>query len=97
MNNGHQLESVSTEALAHFEHFIRFVSVDPVKNRARFYLLTWQPTLQGGGALVCTWGRLGTQGRSLAVFYNDRASAQVKIARALKRRFKRGYQLAEWQ
>ena len=90
-------EESPTEGLEHFKHFIRFVSVDPVKNRARFYLLTWQPTLQGGGALVCTWGRLGSRGRSLAVFYDDRATAQTKIDRAIKRRLKRGYQLAEWQ
>lgn len=97
MSDEQQPQAVIAEALEHFEHYIRFVSHDPTKNRSRFYLLTWQTTLTGEVALVCTWGRLGSQGRSLAVFYDDRATAHDKIARAIKRRLKRGYQLAEWQ
>ncbi len=50
-------------ALARFRGRVRFGSVDPARNRARFYTLTWQPALWGGGAIVRTWGRLGGLGR----------------------------------
>ena len=50
------------------------------------------------------WGSIGlylgpthTHGHSLTIFSDDRIAAQVKIARAIKHRLKRGYQLAEWQ
>ena len=55
------------EELVRFQHYVRFVSLNPAKNRARFYLLSWQISLEGDTALVCTWGRLGTQGRSRVV------------------------------
>ena len=71
-------------------------SLDPAKNRARFYTVTWQPTLWGGGALVRRWGRLGRQGRALPHFYPDRASAQASVERLIRRRLTRGYQLIEW-
>ena len=90
-------EEIPAEALAEFEEFVRFVSRDPAKNRARFYLLTWQPTLDGEMALVCTWGRLGTQGRSLAVVFPERSCAQAKIAHLIRRRFQHGYQMMSWR
>lgn len=49
-------------AVVGFQQFARFVSLDPDENRQRFYTLTWQPLLWGGGALVRTWGRVGTRG-----------------------------------
>ena len=78
---------------------VRFVSLDPAKNRARFYTLTRQPALWGGGAIVRRWGRLGGQGWALTTFYPDRASAQESqesVERLIRRRLRRGYQLVEW-
>ena len=82
--------------LARFRGRVRFVSVDPERNRARFYTLTWQPALWGGGAVVRAWGRLGSPGRTLTHFYLDRASAQARVERLIRRRLRRGYRVIEW-
>lgn len=58
-----------------FRSFIRLESIDPSRNRARFYALAWQPTLWGEEALRCTWGRLGTLGRSHVTVYADETQA----------------------
>ncbi len=91
-----QREAIPAEALAQFHHYVRFVSQDMAKNRQRFYLLSWQPTLEGDTALVCTWGRLGTQGRSRTLCYPERAQVQAKLVRLIPWRLPRGYQLAAW-
>ncbi len=79
------------EEVARFTCQVRFESLAPAKNRARFYTLTWQPALWGGGAIVRAWGRLGGRGRALTTFYDDRASAQASVERLIRRRLKRGY------
>ena len=68
--------AMSAEGAARFTCYARFVSVDPTRNRARFYALTWQPALWGGGALIRAWGRLPGPGRALTRFCPDRASTQ---------------------
>ncbi len=88
---------MSTEEATRFTCYVRFVSIDPERDRARFYALTWQPTLWGGGALVRHWGRLPGPGRSLVQLYPDRASAQAEIERLIARRLRRGYQATSWQ
>ena len=85
----------SPDGLASFRAYARFVSVDATKNRYRFYSLSWQPALWGGGALVRCWGRIGTKGRSLAIFYQDRAGAQQLVEQIVKRRLQRGYHLVD--
>lgn len=82
--------------MALFELHVRFISQDAAKNRQRFYLLSWQPMLDGDIALVCSWGRLGTQGRSRTIFYPDRAQLQENLVRLIKRRLKRGYRVTAW-
>jgi predicted DNA-binding WGR domain protein len=83
------------EAIARFQVYARFVSVDPAKNRYRFYSLTWQPSLWGGGALIRTWGRIGTTGRTLETFHEDRGSTRALVERIVKRRLQRGYQVVD--
>ena len=83
-------------AVLGFDQFVRLLSLDPARNRYRFYCLTWQPCLWGGGALVRAWGRLGTPGRSLTAFYPDRASAEAAIGRLLRRRLRHGYRVVAW-
>jgi predicted DNA-binding WGR domain protein len=92
-----QREEVTAEELAQFQHYVRFVSIDIAKNRQRFYLLSWQPTLEGDVALVCSWGRLGTYGRSRTIFSPERAQVQEHLVRLIRRRIQRGYQIATWQ
>ena len=85
----------SVEAVAQFQAYARFVSVDSTKNRFRFYSLIWQPCLWGGGALLRSWGRIGAKGRSLQTFYQDRESAQTMVDQLIRRRLQRGYQVAD--
>jgi predicted DNA-binding WGR domain protein len=90
-------EDIPIEVLAQFGHYLRFVSYDPAQNRARFYLLSWQPALDGRATLVCTWGRIGTCGRSRVVGTADQLNTQAMIARLIKRRLQRGYHVLEWR
>jgi predicted DNA-binding WGR domain protein len=78
-----------------FRAYARFVSIDPTRNRFRYYSLNWQPGLWGGGALIRTWGRIGTRGRTLETFYDDRASAQELIQQLVRRRFQHGYSVVD--
>ena len=40
------------DAAAGFRHYVRLESIDPERNRFRFFLLRWQPTLWNGPALL---------------------------------------------
>ncbi len=96
MNDEGYGTTIQAEVLAQFAQYVRFVSRDPAHNRARFYLVRWQLTLDGETALVCTWGRLGTMGRSRAVFFPERASAHAKITHLIRQRFQHGYHVTSW-
>jgi predicted DNA-binding WGR domain protein len=72
---------------------VQLASVDPGRNRFRRYTLSWQPALWGGGALVRSWGRRGTTGRSQATFYAQEEEAQHELQRLLRVRVRHGYQL----
>ena len=52
--------------------------------------------LDGDIALVCSWGRLGTHGRSRTIVYPERAQVQDKLGRLIKRRLTHGYQVTAW-
>ena len=80
---------------AAFRARVHLTSVDPARNRHRFYTLIWQPMLFGGGALIRAWGRIGTTGRTLERVYPDRASAQPALEALLRCRLRRGYQVVE--
>ncbi len=97
MSENKGMTSASVEDVAHFTQYVRFVSRDPTNNRERFYVLSWQGTLQGDTVLLCRWGRLGTQGRSLTIVYSEQDQVQGKILRLIKRRLQHGYQITEWQ
>lgn len=87
---------ITAEQIAEFEHYVRFVSCDPAKNRQRFYLLAWHTSLHGEFALVCTWGRVGTLGRSRVIIFPPDVPTATSLARLIKRRFRRGYRVTEW-
>ena len=88
------VQAAAADAAA-FRARVHLTSVDPARNRYRFYSLSWQPLLFGGGALIRSWGRIGTAGRTLAMAHPDRASAQPAIEQLLLRRLRRGYQVVE--
>ncbi len=83
--------------VALFRQRVALASIDPTRNRARFYLLAWQPGLWGGGALIRTWGRLGAPGQSLTARYDDREAAQARITELLRRRLRHGYLVIDWE
>jgi predicted DNA-binding WGR domain protein len=89
-------DELSVEQLAQFTHAVRFVSHDPATNRHRYYLLSWQRTLDGTTVLVATWGRMQTHGRSRMLCTADQPHVQDLVVRIIKRRFQRGYQVTEW-
>ncbi len=96
MTEHQQTEDVPIERLAEFTQAIRLVSHDPATNRRRYYLLSWQPSLDGSIVLVCTWGRLQTLGRSRVLCTADQPNAQDIVARIIRRRLHRGYRVAAW-
>ena len=83
------------EKASAFTAYARFVSVDSTVNCFRFYSLTWQPSLLGGGVLIRSWGRIGTKGRSLATTYPDRQEAQELVDHTVRRRLQHGYQVVD--
>jgi predicted DNA-binding WGR domain protein len=80
-------------AVVGFQEYARFERVDWTQNAHRFYALSWQPLLWGGGALVRTWGRMGTQGQQRLA---DRREAQALVERLVRRRLTCRYQLVDW-
>jgi predicted DNA-binding WGR domain protein len=79
-----------------FQQYARFERIDRPEHCERFYLLAVQPTLLGDISLVRTWGRIGTQGKSLSAPFPDRSSAQETVERLVRRRLKRRYELVAW-
>lgn len=90
-----QRDIEASNGVPEFQSYAHFVSIDPARNRRRFYTIAWQKSFWDGGAVIRSWGRLGGKGRQLTTFYLDRSSAQDKIERMVKRRLQRGYQLVE--
>ncbi len=79
-----------------FTRELRLVSIDASRNRARFYLLQWQPTLWGTVMLVRVWGRLGGRGRSQVVLETDVPQLDAALTRLVRQRRRHGYQLVDW-
>ena len=83
------------DQLGQFHSSLRFTNVDVSQNRRRFYELRWEESLFGGPVLVRQFGRLGTEGRTVARSYPDQESAQKEMQRLMKRRLQHGYQLGD--
>ena len=83
--------------LAQFRFALRFTSIDPANNRARFYTLHWQRSLWQEEALVQRWGRIGTAGRHRVTFYAGQEQAQELITRVIQHRLQRGYHIVAWR
>ncbi len=87
---------LATEEVIQFEHYVRLVSCDGEQNRQRFYLFSWQRSLYSERILVCTWGRIGTLGRSRVIHFSDDLPVATSLQRLIRRRLHRGYQVTEW-
>ena len=80
-----------------FRRYVRLESIDPARNRFRFFTLHWQSTLWDGPALVRTWGRVGTPGRSRVVAVPEGSDPWATVRRVLRRRLRHGYRVVDWQ
>jgi predicted DNA-binding WGR domain protein len=74
----------------------RFVKIDRERDRHRWYVIAWGPTLFGNWAVVRSWGRVGTDWAQCKseTFDDDRAACTEAEAQT-KRRLRRGYCLVE--
>ena len=84
------------------ESIIYLTSVDPLRNRFRWYTVALQPTLFGGIDVVTWRGRIGQQGGVIKCYQADSTQTAHRIAeRLLRLRCKHGYVLsnsiASWQ
>jgi predicted DNA-binding WGR domain protein len=68
-----------------------FQSIDPSRNRFRWYLLDLQADLFGGVNLVRRWGRIGRPGRTSSEHFPDESAASSALAVEVRRRAKHGY------
>ena len=64
---------------------------DHTRNLARFYQVEIQPTLFGGWAMICRWGRIGTYGRAQQEWFPSLPEAKAAQARSVARKLRRGY------
>ena len=74
-----------------FTDYVRLESIDPGRNRARFFVLVWQPALWGERVLVRVWGRRGTLGRMAVVKAVAGRPPEQIAGQLLRRRLRHGY------
>jgi predicted DNA-binding WGR domain protein len=67
--------------------------IEAVRNVARYYLLSIEPTLFAKRTLIRRWGRIGSACRERLQFFGgeDAARAQMALETWLARKRKRGY------
>ena len=80
------------EGHSHSLHFV-LERIDPVRNIARYYVLSIEPTLFSKHTLIRRWGRIGSLGRERLQFFrgDDVSQAQVTLETWLAEKRKRGY------
>ncbi|MBP1843928.1 putative DNA-binding WGR domain protein [Rhizobium petrolearium] len=68
---------------------------DPVRNMARFYVLTVEPDLFEGTALTRNWGRIGTKGRTCIELFCSMQEAERRLTAIARSKMRRGYRATE--
>ena len=64
---------------------------DPLRNMARFYDLSIEPTFFGELCVVRRWGRIGAHGRTMRHSFNGHAAALSFLADIARKKQRRGY------
>jgi len=77
--------------LARFHHVIRMISIDPTKNRRRFYELRTQHDLFGDPIVTRTYGRIGTPGRTRISWHTNPDEARTELVSTIALRLRHGY------
>lgn len=65
--------------------------IDAARNMRRFYALSTQPTLFGEMSLIRTWGRIGTNGKTMVRTFDDSAETIDAFGRLERIKRRRGY------
>lgn len=74
-----------------FPTVLRLRRTDPEGAVRRFYLVTVQPDLFGGAALVAESGHVGSPGSTTTRFFPDEGLAVDALSEVAKRKSKQGY------
>ncbi len=89
------VELVEAQAAPASFRYALFERVDPERNEARFYYVSWQATLFEDGAVVRLWGRKGVSQREMTSPFATLAEAWPLLRRVMSRRLQRGYRVVE--
>lgn len=65
--------------------------INQSKNMQRFYTISVEGNLFGGGSLIRSWGRIGTQGQSKIELYDCEASANIAYIKLYRTKSLPGY------
>ena len=65
--------------------------VDPTRNMARFYHVDLAPNLFGEVSVLRSWGRIGTQGRTMIETWPSADAARLSAGRLVRAKESRGY------
>jgi predicted DNA-binding WGR domain protein len=66
--------------------------IEPARNCYRYYALSLQPGLFEEWSLTRSWGRMGTKGRHLIVWFASQEEAERVYERTRRAKLRRGYQ-----
>jgi predicted DNA-binding WGR domain protein len=69
--------------------------IDAERNMRRFYALSTQPTLFGEMSLIRSWGRIGTNGKTMVQTFDGSAEALEAFGRLERAKLRRGYAAAD--
>ena len=69
--------------------------INPGKNEARFYFVSFGPTLFDPHAVIRVWGRIGGYQRLLVTPCQTSTEARKLATKLVQRRLKRGYRLIQ--
>ena len=68
-----------------------FKSIDPDRNRFRFFSMYIERSLFGEFILSCTWGRIGTKGRTKPYYFDSEEECEKMLEKIVKVRIDHGY------
>lgn len=74
-----------------FPETLRLESIDPERNRARFYAMAVREDLFGSWTLVRSWGRIGTWGREAGEPFPSAGAAIDAMGVIARQKARRGY------
>lgn len=77
--------------MEHQQHSTYLERKDALANMARFYEVTINPNLFGELSVIRRWGRIGTEGRSLELVFDEYLDARDYSRRITRIKLKRGY------